>query len=72
MVNNYIIILYDYDSNTIKPKPLKPSKDDLLQAYTKLYKDSRDRGFIPIIHILYTEASQVVYKIIKIKNVTYN
>ena len=51
--NNYIMILHNYDSNTITSKLFRPrSKVDLLHVYTKFYKDLRDNSLHPIIRIL--------------------
>jgi hypothetical protein len=56
--NQYIMVLYDYDSNAILTEPLKNRKgQEILRAYTKLHKYLIARGFTPQTHWLDNEAS---------------
>jgi hypothetical protein len=56
--NQYILVLYDFDTNAILTEPLKNrSGNEILQAYQKLHKYLTDRGFKPKTHWLDNEAS---------------
>jgi len=51
--NKYILVAYDYDSNTINAKPLKTrTGPNLLVAYIKIQNLLEQRGLKPQIHYL--------------------
>jgi hypothetical protein len=48
--NKYIMVLYDYDSNTILTKPLKSrSKAEMIQGYSNLHDLLSNRGLKPVL-----------------------
>ncbi len=56
--SQYILVLYDYDSNAILTEPLKNrAGGEILRAYTKLCNYLSVRGFKPKTHWLDNEAS---------------
>ena len=64
--NNYIIVIYDYDSKTITSKPLNSwSEDSLLQACTELYKNLHYGSLFSIMYVLDHEAPQVVDNLLR-------
>jgi hypothetical protein len=56
--NNYVFILYDYDSNTIHARAIPTrTKNQLLTAYSSIVKDLTARGFKPRLQKLDNEIS---------------
>jgi hypothetical protein len=56
--HNYILVIYDYDSNAILAEPLKNRQAaEILQAYDKICTRLRLRGFRPQLQRLDNEAS---------------
>jgi hypothetical protein len=50
---NYVMILYDYDSNAILSKPLKTRQaGELTKAWTALHARLQTNGYAPVLHIL--------------------
>lgn len=59
--NQYILVLYDYDSNAILTEALKTRKGpELLKAYAKIIKYLQTRGFHRRVHWLDNEASSAM------------
>ena len=59
--NKYILVAYNYDSNTIHAEPLKTRSGlDLITAYQKLHSLLTNRGLIPHLHILDKECPNVL------------
>ena len=59
--NKYILISYQYNSNTIHAEPLKTiSGRDLKTAYQKIHILLTNRGLKPGLHILYNECPNVI------------
>jgi hypothetical protein len=59
--NNYLLIVYDYDSNYIHAEPRKNrSAQSSLQAYKTVLKVLQSRGQRPKLHRLDNEASQLL------------
>ena len=59
--NNYILVAFNYDSNTIHSEPLKTrSVLDLKTAYQKLYSLLKNRGLKLYLHILDNECPNVL------------
>ena len=68
----YVMILYDYDSNAILSKPLKSRQaSELTTAWTKLHEKLQDNGFAPELHILDNECSDELKKAFKKHNVDF-
>jgi hypothetical protein len=56
--NNYLLIVYDYDSNAILAEPMKNRQGKTItQAYEKIHKLLVSRGLRPILQRLDNEAS---------------
>ena len=56
--NNYLLLIYVYDANTILEEPLKSrSNSHILEAYTEKVKHVTNRGYRPRVHWLDNEAS---------------
>ena len=56
--NNYLLLIYVYDANTILEEPLKSrSSSHILEAYTEQVKHVTNRGYRPRVHWLDNEAS---------------
>ena len=57
----YIMIAYDYDSNTILAEPIKPRKRlQIKDAYQKMRKLLCSRELTPRTHVLDNECSKVL------------
>ena len=70
--NKYILVAYDYDSNTILAKPLKTwTGPDLLAAYINIQKLLEQRGLKPQIHYLNNECSNILKKFMIPKDEEY-
>ena len=64
--NKYIMVVYDYDSNTILVEPLKSkSATNHLTAIIKMYKFLQSRGIQPKICIIDNKCSKLVNYYIK-------
>jgi hypothetical protein len=56
---NYIMVLYDYDSNAILTKPIKTRQaGELTKAWTQLHTKLQSNGYAPTLHILDNECSE--------------
>ena len=72
MGNNYIFILYDYDSNAILAHPIKSRKsEDLIIGYEACYKHLKNAGIQPIYQRLDNEKSDDFIDAIKAKDLKY-
>jgi hypothetical protein len=61
--HNYVMILYDYDSNAILSIPLKTRQaSELTQAWTTLHTKLQHNGYAPTLHILDNECSDDLKK----------
>ena len=59
--NQYILFLYDYDSNAILTEALKTRQGpELLKAYANIIQYLQDRGFHTRVHWLDNEASDTM------------
>jgi hypothetical protein len=68
----YMLVLYDYDSNTILVEPLRSrSNDDALAGYTVLYDRLTSAGFKPSLNIMDNETSTAVKRQIVKSGATY-
>jgi hypothetical protein len=69
---NYIMILYDYDSNAILSKPLKTYQaGNLTQAWQALHTRLQSNGYAPDLHILNNECSDELKKAFQKNNVDF-
>ena len=61
--NQYIMIMYDYDTNLILSRPTKTRQAaELTQAWTELFLKLRDNGHAPTLHVLDNECSEDLRK----------
>jgi hypothetical protein len=69
---NYVMILYDYDSNAILSKPLKTRQASILsQAWKALHAHLQSNSFAPDLHILDNERSDKLKKALQKNNVDF-
>jgi hypothetical protein len=69
---NYVMVLYDYDSNAILTKPLKTRQSsELTKAWTDLHTRLKLNGYAPALHILDNECSDELKKAFSKNNVTF-
>ncbi len=58
MNNNYIFIMYDFDSNTIQGKPIKSwNASELVQGFELCYNELKTVNITPVLHRLDNEIS---------------
>jgi hypothetical protein len=70
--NNYLYVLYDYDSNAILAEPMKNRGDaEMIRAYTKLHTYLCSRGLQPKFQILDNEASQAIQDVMTSNNIDF-
>jgi hypothetical protein len=70
--HNYVMVLYDYDSNAILSKPLKTRQaSELTQAWTELHTKLQANGYAPTLHILDNECSDDLKKAFKKYDVNF-
>jgi hypothetical protein len=63
---NYVMILYNYNSNAILSKPLKTRRaGELTNAWTSLHARLQMHGYAPQLHILDNECSEELKKAFK-------
>jgi hypothetical protein len=56
--NSYVMIMYDYDSNTINAVAIKNrKKESLIKGYNEMYEDIQKAGINPVLHRLDNETS---------------
>ena len=70
--NEYIFVMYDYDSNLINAVPIKSrSKKHILEGYETVYKTLIDAGIQPELQRLDNEISKELIASIKEKNLKH-
>jgi hypothetical protein len=61
--NKYILMLYDYDSNTISTEPMKNITDgEMIRAYTSLHQQLINAGIKPELQVMDNECSKAFGK----------
>ena len=64
--NNYILVIYSYDSNAILAEPMKTrSKGNILQAYRKIHIKLVAQGLMPRLQMLNNETSTTLLDYLK-------
>ena len=62
----YILILYEYDTNEILVEPIKTRSDaDMLRAYTFVYETLENEGHAPKLNIMDNESSTVLNSLLQ-------
>eukprot|EP00978_Attheya_sp_CCMP212_P014572 scaffold37188_cov29-Attheya_sp.AAC.6 len=70
--NQYIFILYDYDSNAILSRAMKNRSDkEMTRVFSELADTLKDRGFKPQYHVLDNECSAALKSEIQKRSITY-
>jgi hypothetical protein len=70
--NNYIMILYDYDSNAILAQPIKDrTVPELLRAFQVMEQELVARGLKPKLMKLDNEASTLLKTYLHQQNITF-
>jgi hypothetical protein len=70
--NEYIMILYDYDSNAILAQPIKDrTAPELLKAFQVMEQEMVARGLTPKLMKLDNEASKVLKAYLHQQNITF-
>jgi hypothetical protein len=70
--NNYIMILYDYDSNAILAQPIKDrTAPELLKAFQVMEQELVARGLKPKLMKLDNEASKLLKTYLHQQNITF-
>jgi hypothetical protein len=70
--NAYVLVMYDYDSNTINAIAIKNRKTaSLVQGYNELFEDLKKAGINPVLHRLDNETSKELILEIEKKGLDY-
>ena len=70
--NNYIFVLYDFDSNIIIGKAIKSrNADELVRGYKICYDELREGNITPILHRLDNEVNDKLFEAIRNNNCDY-
>jgi hypothetical protein len=69
--NAYVMVMYDFDSNTINAVAIKNrKKESLMKGYNEAYADLQKAGINPVLHRLDNETSKDLIKDIENKGLT--
>jgi hypothetical protein len=69
---NYVMVLYDFDSNAILSRPTKTKEASKMTAtWTELHEHLRSNGYAPDLHILDNECSHELKKAFQKYNVAF-
>ena len=72
LLNNYIFVMYDFDSNTIQGKAIKArTKSELVRGFEMCYKELKEANVTSVLHRLDNEISNDLIDAIKEKNLKY-
>jgi hypothetical protein len=70
--NAYVLVMYDYDSNTINAVAIKNRKTaSLVKGYNELFEDLKKAGINPVLHRLDNETSKELILEIEKKGLDY-
>ena len=70
--NQYLLVIYDYDSNAISAEPLKTrSASEITKAWINIHEKLAKQGTAPSIYIIGNEASNELKTALKKKQLTY-
>ena len=66
--NNYIFVLYNFDTNNILAKPIKSrAASELVRGYNLCYEELKEANITPVLHRLDNKISDDLIKAIKKK-----
>ena len=72
MNNNYIFIMYDFDSNTIQGKPIKlRNASEFVRGFELCYNELKEANITPVLHRLDNEISDELIASIKKTKMKY-
>ena len=70
--NQYMMVLYNYDSNAILAECCKTrTVTDLIETYNILYEQLKKAGIVPVIQRIDNEVSKILIESIEEKNIQY-
>jgi hypothetical protein len=70
--NSYVMVMYDFDSNTINAVAIKNrKKESLIRGYNDMYEDLRKAEINPVLHRFDNETSKELIKEIENKGLKY-
>ena len=70
--NKYIMIMYDYNSNSILGEPMKSrTGEEILRAFRKMHGQLKECGITPKLHRLDNECPDILKSYMKKKNISY-
>jgi hypothetical protein len=70
--NSYVMVMYDFDSNTINAVAIKNrKKESLIKGYNEMYEDLKKAGINPVLHQLDNETSTDLIREIEAKGMDY-
>jgi hypothetical protein len=70
--NSFVMVMYDFDSNTINAVPIKNrKKESLIKGNNEIYEDFRKTRINPVLHRLDNETSKDLIKEIENKGLKY-
>ena len=72
MRNNYIFLMYDYDSNSILAKPIQSrNASELVRGFELCFKDLQAANITPVLHRIDNEISDELIDAIKKKKLKH-
>jgi hypothetical protein len=70
--NNYLLIVYDYDSNAILAEPLRTrTSASIVSAYETIHTRLSNAGFRPVLQRLDNECSEDFKKLLRKKGIDF-
>jgi hypothetical protein len=68
----YILVIYDYDGNSIQAEPMKNRSDaEAIRAYSKIYDELTSKGLKPKYQTMDNEASTVLKQFLHSKDIQF-
>jgi hypothetical protein len=68
----YILVLYDYDGNSIQAEPMKNRSDtEAIRVYTRIYDELTAKGLKPTFQTMDNEASKALKQFLHSKDIHF-
>jgi hypothetical protein len=68
----YILVLYDYDGNSIQAEPMKNRSDaEAIRAYSTIYDELTSKGLKPKFQTMYNEATTALKQLLHSKDIQF-